>query len=162
MRSRLTKILGSNFSVVRVRTWATHGSLSIVNISQAMDNPFAPLFAEKRVLKLVEPFPGQFWTINSPKCPKRRFQVKHFPAFYCRCKISAFKVRGCSKCKISWHSSLDVYLSFVSSLFFFAGKRQFYSCGLSTLAFEWMWGWGWRCFDTNLLCFVMEIVFEKY
>ena len=41
--------------------------LSLVNISQAMDNPFAPLFTEKRVLKLVEPFPGQFWTINSQK-----------------------------------------------------------------------------------------------
>ena len=41
-------------------------------------------------------------------------------------------------------------------------NRPFYSCGLSTLAFEWMWGWRWPCFDTNLLCFVMEIVLEKY
>ena len=43
-----------------------------------------------------------------------------------------------------------------------SNNRPFYSCGLSTLAFEWMWGWGWPCFDTNLLCFVMEIVLEKY
>ena len=41
-------------------------------------------------------------------------------------------------------------------------NRPFYSCGLGTLAFEWMWGWRWPCFDTNLLCFVMEIVPEKY
>ena len=41
-------------------------------------------------------------------------------------------------------------------------NRPFYSCGLSTLAFEWMRGWRWPCFDTNLLCFVMEIVLEKY
>ena len=41
-------------------------------------------------------------------------------------------------------------------------NRPFYSCGLSTLAFEWTWGWRWPCFDTNLLCFVMEIVPEKY
>ena len=54
--------------------------LSLVNISQAMDNPFAPLFAEKRVLKLVEPFPGQFWTIN---------------------RQNARKVRACAECKIS-------------------------------------------------------------
>ena len=40
-------------------------------------------------------------------------------------------------------------------------NRPFYSCGLSTLAFEWMRGWWWPCFDTNLLCFVMEIVLEK-
>ena len=39
--------------------------------------------------------------------------------------------------------------------------RPFYSCGLPTLAFEWMWGWRWHCFDTNLLCFVMEIVHVK-
>ena len=41
-------------------------------------------------------------------------------------------------------------------------KRPFYSCGLGTLAFEWMWGWGWPCFDTNVLPFVMEIMLEKY
>ena len=157
MRSWLTKILGSNFSVVWVRTWATHVSL----FSEYFHLP------KERVLKLVEPLPGQFWNINSQKCPKRRFQVKHFAAFYCRCKISAFKVRACAECKISWQSSLDVYLSFISSLFFaflffLAGKRPFYRCGLSTPAFEWMWGWGWRCFDTTVLCFVMEIVFEKY
>ena len=41
-------------------------------------------------------------------------------------------------------------------------NRPLYSCGLNTLAFEWMWGWRWACFDTNLLCFVMEIVPDKY
>lgn len=40
--------------------------------------------------------------------------------------------------------------------------RLFYSCGLSYLAFEWMWGWRWPCFDGNLLCFVMDVVLEKY
>ena len=34
-------------------------------------------------------------------------------------------------------------------------NRPFYSYG-------WKRGWGWPCFDTNLLCFVMEIVLEKY
>ena len=77
-----------------------------------MINPFAPLFAANRVLKLVALFSGQFWTIKSQRCPKRRFQVKLLAAFYCRCKISAFKVRACAECKISWHSSLDFYLSF--------------------------------------------------
>ena len=41
-------------------------------------------------------------------------------------------------------------------------NRPFYSCGLSTLAFEWMWSWRWPCFDTNLLYFVMDIVLGKY
>ena len=35
-----------------------------------------------------------------------------------------------------------------------------YSCGLCTLAFKWIWVW--PCFDTKLLCFVMEIFLEKY
>ena len=41
--------------------------LSIVNISQAMDNPFAPLFTEKRVLKLAVS-----WSILDYKQPKTR------------------------------------------------------------------------------------------
>ena len=40
-------------------------------------------------------------------------------------------------------------------------NRLFYSCWLSTLAFKWLWGWQGPCFDTNLLCFIMEIVLEK-
>ena len=32
-----------------------------------MINPFAPLFAENRVLKLVELFSGKFWTIKSQR-----------------------------------------------------------------------------------------------
>ena len=41
-------------------------------------------------------------------------------------------------------------------------NRPFYNCWLSTLAFKWISGWQWPCFDTNLLCFVMEIALEKY
>ena len=50
--------------------------------------------------------------------------------------------------------------------FTFSYKIQipFYSGELSILAFEWMWVWRWPCFDTNLLCFVMEstCILEKY
>ena len=42
----------------------------------------------------------------------------------------------------------------VGEIMFYNWYRPFYSRGLSTLA--------WPCFDTNLLCFVMEIVIEKY
>lgn len=31
----------------------------------------------------------------------------------------------------------------------------------STLAFGWMWGWCWPCFNSNLLCFLMEL-WKKY
>ena len=31
----------------------------------------------------------------------------------------------------------------------------------STLAFGWMWGWSWPCFNSNLLCFLMEL-WKKY
>ena len=44
---------------------------------------------------------------------------------------------------------------------YFIKNRPFYSCGLSTLAFEWMWGWWWPCFDTKPFCFVMEIVLQN-
>ena len=47
-------------------------------------------------------------------------------------------------------------------LYKFMLNRPFYSCGLSTLECESMWGWRWPCFETNLLCFVMEIVLEKF
>ena len=47
--------------------------LPFLDISQVMVNPFAPLFAKKRVLKLVELFSGQFWTIKSQKRPKTSF-----------------------------------------------------------------------------------------
>ena len=30
---------------------------------------------------------------------------------------------------------------------YFIKNRPFYSCGLSTLAFEWMWGWRWPCLN---------------
>ena len=40
-----------------------------------MINPFAPLLVENRVLKLVELFSGQFWTIKSQriKMPETSF-----------------------------------------------------------------------------------------
>ena len=41
--------------------------LHFLDISQVMINPFAPLFAENRVLKLVELFSGTFWTIKSQR-----------------------------------------------------------------------------------------------
>ena len=49
--------------------------LPLLDISQVMINPFAPLFAENRVLKLVELFSGQFWTIKSQriKMPETSF-----------------------------------------------------------------------------------------
>ena len=40
-------------------TLATHASL-FSGYFQVLVNPFAPLFAEKRVLKLVEPVSGEF------------------------------------------------------------------------------------------------------
>ena len=43
--------------------------LPLLDISQVMINPFAPLFAENCVLKLVELFSGQFWTMKSQRCP---------------------------------------------------------------------------------------------
>ena len=46
---------------------------------------------------------------------------------------------------------LNIYIS----------HRPFYSCALSSLAFEWVWGWGWPCFRTNLLCFLMEIMLKN-
>ena len=67
MTSRLTNILGSKFSVVRILESCMR--LPLLDISQVMINPFAPLFAENRVLKLVELFSGQFWTIKSQRCP---------------------------------------------------------------------------------------------
>ena len=36
-------------------------------------------------------------------------------------------------------------------------NRPFYSCGLSTLAFQWLWGWRWLCFDTNLLYLLWKL-----
>ena len=56
-----------------------------------MINPLAPLLVENHVLKLVELFSGQFWTIKSQRCPKRRFQFKQLAAFYCRCKYQLLK-----------------------------------------------------------------------
>ena len=43
-------------------------------------------------------------------------------------------------------------------------NRPLYNFLLSALAFaiEWKQSWGWPRFDTNLLCFVMEIMLEKY
>ena len=35
------------------------------------------------------------------------------------------------------------------------GNRQFYSCVLSYLAFEWKWGCSWPCFDRNPTAFLM-------
>ena len=35
-------------------------------------------------------------------------------------------------------------------------------CNWPFYIYGWKRGWGWPCFDTNLLCFVMEIVLEKY
>ena len=95
-----------------------------------MINPFTPLFAENRVLKLVELFSGQLWTIKSQRCPKRSFQVKQLAAFYCRCKISAFKVRECTECK-SRDTEVSTFtfrfVSFVCGTVFgilFDGRKQ--------------------------------------
>ena len=43
-------------------------------------------------------------------------------------------------------------------------RYTLYNFLLSALAFaiEWKQSWGWPRFDTNLLCFVMEIMLEKY
>ena len=59
--------------------------------------------------------------------------------------------------KTSDYTELAIKLVIVDDEIYFI-----YSCGLSTLEFEWMWGWRWPCLDTNLLCFVMEIVLEKF
>ena len=33
--------------------------------------------------------------------------------------------------------------------------REFYSCLLSGLAFEWQRSWRWPCFDTDFIAFVV-------
>ena len=67
--------------------------------------------------------------------------------------------RFCSMGSLQFSQSKPRAVTKISS--FQVSARPFYSCGLSTLAFEWMWGSGWPCFDTNLFCFVMEIVLEN-
>ena len=74
------------------------------------------------------------------------------------CKLTAICLRSDRLLRapsvLSKRYGVDVYLRSLN--------KPFYSRGLSALAFEWMWGWRWPCFDTNLICFVMEIVLEKY
>ena len=56
--------------------------------------------------------------------------------------------------------SLDVTMSDIEEAA--PENRPFYSCGLSTLAFDWMWGWRWPGFDANPLSFFTESVLKKY
>ena len=70
-------------------TWQEWCSLNAKPI-----RPFAPgNVAEKRVLKLVEPFSGHRLAIKILNVPQSRFQVVHLAVFWSRCKIFASEVR---------------------------------------------------------------------
>ena len=113
--------------------------------------------------------------LSAPK-PEIYFTERHIPILWvidvlimtALARFNSLIANGCTlwlEVTHSWFESLKSTVCFlwekIDAKAASTDNRPFYSCGLSTLAFQWMWGSGWPCFDTKLLFFLMEIVLEN-